>query len=64
MSVTEDAVLAVLKERLDQFEAKLDKALDDHESRLRRLEAWSYALPPTFLVAVASLVAALVGRAG
>lgn len=37
------------------------KALPDHESRLRRLEAWKNAIPPAIVIAAASLIAALVG---
>lgn len=33
----------------------------DHETRIRGLEKWRYALPPTLLVALASLVIALLG---
>lgn len=35
------------------------RQLKDHEQRLRQVEKWKYALPPTFLLAVASLVAAV-----
>lgn len=44
-----------------RIEAKIDKIGDDHEQRLRRVERWLYALPPTFLLAVVSLVAAAMG---
>lgn len=40
--------LAVITDRLT--------ALPDHESRLRRLEAWKYALPPTALGGMGSFV--------
>lgn len=45
---------------LERIEAKLDKAIDDHERRLRQVERWVYGLPPTFLLAVASLIVAYV----
>lgn len=51
-----------LVERLVRLETKLDLFLEqikndkdrsiDHEVRLRRVERWTYALPPTALVAV------------
>lgn len=44
---------------LDRMEAKLDKVTDDHELRLRKVERWVYAVPPTLLLAAASIVAAL-----
>lgn len=36
------------------------RSVRDHEERIRTLERWMYALPPTFLVAVASIVITLV----
>ena len=53
-------VVALMNQRLDQFEKKLDKALDDHELRLRRVERWVYALPPTLVLAIASAVLAVI----
>jgi hypothetical protein len=53
-------VVALLNQRLDQFEKKLDKALDDHEVRLRRLEAWAYAIPVATLISIAAVVAAVI----
>lgn len=35
--------------------------LKDHENRIRSLEKWRYALPPTLALAIASLIAALIG---
>lgn len=34
----------------------------DHEERIRSLEKWAYALPPTFLLALVSAVVALVKK--
>lgn len=46
-----------------RLEAKIDGALADHENRLRRVERWVYALPPTFLLAAVSLgLAVMEGR--
>lgn len=52
----------LIVERLVRLETKLDLLLEqikndkdrsaDHEARLRRVERWTYALPPTALVAV------------
>ena len=35
--------------------------LGDHENRIRKLEAWRYALPSTLLLAISSLAVALIG---
>lgn len=62
----------VFVERLVRIEVKLDELLkaqdkghEDHETRLRAIERWKYALPLTALTAVASAVvatAAFLGR--
>lgn len=52
--------LAVVVTRLDNIEAKIDKLVDDHEVRIRRLEAWSYAVPASFILAVGAAVAGVV----
>lgn len=46
---------------LVRIESKLDRAIDDHEKRLRSVERWMYALPPTLILAVASMLVALFG---
>lgn len=33
--------------------------ITDHESRLRKLEAWRYAIPPAIILAVGSLAVAI-----
>lgn len=33
---------------------------EDHEDRLRGLERWKYALPPTFIIATLSAVATFI----
>lgn len=33
--------------------------LGDHENRIRKLEAWRYALPSTLILALASLASAI-----
>lgn len=38
--------------------AQLVDKVPDHETRIRTLEKWSYALPPTFIIALASIVKA------
>lgn len=46
---------------LSRIESKLDRAMDDHERRLRSVERWMYALPPTLILALASMGVALFG---
>lgn len=63
---------AEMFERLVRLETKLDMFLerlgeervrtDDQEARLRRVERWTYALPPTALLAAVAFVAEVVAR--
>ena len=55
---TEPTIGEVLR-AVTRLEARLDKVLDDHEQRLRRVERWVYAVPPTLLLAAASVLGAL-----
>lgn len=59
-SNTLDTLVALIDQRLTELGQKLDKVTDDHERRLRRLEAWSYGIPVAALIAVGSTIAAIV----
>ncbi len=50
-----DVVLA----RLDAIDKRLDKVLEDHEQRLRKVERWVFAIPPTLLIAAATIIASV-----
>lgn len=45
--------------RLARIETKLDSIVqwlvNDHESRIRKLEKWRWSLPPALILAVASI---------
>jgi hypothetical protein len=60
MSEGDDVTLGEISRSLARIEQQLLKRVDDMEQRLRRVERWAWALPPTFIIAVASVVAALV----
>lgn len=54
------------RDRLARIETKLDilitdygKSDEDHETRLRALERWRYALPTSIVLAIGSLAATL-----
>lgn len=53
-------VVALLEEKFRNLTEKLDKVTDDHEVRLRRLEAWSYAIPVAALISMGSMIAAAI----
>jgi type II secretory pathway component PulF len=57
---TDSVVIALVQQRLGNIEAKLDKIVDDHEARLRRVEAWMYAVPAAVLISLGSVIAAIV----
>jgi hypothetical protein len=52
--------LGELGRQLDRIERDLTFVRDDHESRLRRAERWTYTLPPTIVTAAAAVIIALV----
>lgn len=66
-SVPEPTVAITVSERLVRLETKLDlfieridrerSRLDELESRTRRVERWTYALPPTVVIALGAAVA-------
>ena len=41
--------------KLIEMDRRFEKVSDDHEARLRRLEAWSYALPVSLVLAIGSV---------
>jgi hypothetical protein len=54
--------LMKIKESLSEIKGKADttaSAVPDHETRIRSLEKWRYALPPAILLALASIVVGL-----
>lgn len=60
--IEDDVTLGELGRSLARIEAKVDTVTGDHEKRLRNVEKWMYALPPTIAVAIASVIAAIVNR--
>jgi len=56
---TIDVQLALIAQKVDQIDQKLDDSLIDHEERLRRTERWMYALPASLITALISIVVAL-----
>jgi len=57
--MTEDVTLGEVGRSLQRIEARLETVTGDHESRLRKLEQWRYAIPPTVFLTGAALIAAL-----
>lgn len=56
--MSEDVTLGEVARLLHRIEARLEQVTGDHETRLRRIERWVYAVPPTLLLSIASVVAA------
>lgn len=57
---------ADFRDRLARIETKLDilvsdygRSVQDHETRLRGLEKWRYALPASIMLALSSILASL-----
>lgn len=57
--MSEPITLGEIGRKIDSLDSSIKKVLDDHESRLRSIERWMYAVPPTLLIAVASVVASI-----
>lgn len=63
--ITLDDVYAEVKGLREDVRASLGQSMEntkdvaDHEMRVRDLERWKYALPPTLLLATGSLAVAL-----
>lgn len=51
--------LGEIGRKIDDLDSSIKKVLDDHEHRLRSIEKWMYAVPPTLLIAIASVVASI-----
>lgn len=45
---------------MQRMDSRLERVIEDHEKRLRRIEKWTYLVPPTFLTASAGVIIALV----
>lgn len=61
MAAGEEPSLGEIARTLARLELKLDAVAGDHEDRLRKVERWVYAVPPTLILALASIVAAVAG---
>lgn len=42
-----------------RMEDSLKEVTGDHEQRIRKVERWMYAVPPTIVLAIASVIAAV-----
>lgn len=57
--MSEQVTLGEIGRKIDDLGSRIDKVLDDHETRLRSVEKWMYAVPPTLLIAAGSVVASI-----
>lgn len=60
--MTEEYSLAEVVRILQRIERRLDDVSADHEARLRHVERWVWAVPPTLLLVVASVVSSILGH--
>ena len=56
----EDVTLGELRRTLARIELRQESVVQDHEIRLRRVERWVYAVPPTIIVAASAVVVAVI----
>lgn len=45
---------------LTRMDQRMERVIDDHEARLRKVERWMYVLPPTIITAAAAVILAIV----
>jgi hypothetical protein len=56
---TSEVTMGEVQRTLARMDARMERVVDDHETRLRRVEKWMYVLPPTVIVAGASVIIAV-----
>lgn len=57
--MTDEVTSGEIVRSLQRIEARLDTVTGDHETRLRNVERWVYAIPPTLILAGGSVLAAI-----
>lgn len=57
------AKICTLEERVQEMTPQ-GKAIADHEQRLRSIERWKYAVPPSLILAVVSTIVTIVQSKG
>ncbi|MFZ5863026.1 MAG: hypothetical protein ACOYXR_09330 [Nitrospirota bacterium] len=59
MNEPDAPTLGEIGRTLHRLESHLIRVTDDHEKRLRNVERWVFAVPPTLILAAASVLAAI-----
>lgn len=59
---SEEVTLGEIARSLQRMELRLDTVTGDHETRLRKVERWVYAVPPTLVLAGGAVLAELFSR--
>ena len=60
LSSSEDFTMGEISRTMTRMDARMERVIDDHEARLRRVERWMYVLPPTVITAGAAVILAIV----
>ena len=47
---------------MNRMDARMERVVEDHEQRLRRVERWMYVIPPTIITAGVSVALAILNR--
>lgn len=56
----DQVTMGELQRTLARIEAGQTRVVEDHEVRLRRVERWVYAVPPSLIISAAAVAIALV----
>jgi hypothetical protein len=60
LSNESDITLGEIGRTMARMDARMERVVDDHEHRLRRVERWMYVLPPTVITAGCAVILAIV----
>jgi hypothetical protein len=55
-----DFTMGEIARTMQRMDARMERVVEDHEQRLRRIERWMYVLPPTVITAGAAVILAIV----
>lgn len=54
--------LGEIARTMQRMDSRLERVLEDHETRLRRIERWMYVLPPTLITAIGAVVMSIINK--
>lgn len=56
---TSDVTMGEIARTMARMDQRMERVVEDHEKRLRRIEKWVYLLPPTVITAGVAVALAI-----